>query len=75
MTLRLMVLAAILWIALVALLVSNAAKREDRVPATEAQHPGVWPSNAEAAATAPQMLFAPCPLTPKNLPILPDRRV
>ena len=49
-----------------------AGRPNDELLIDEPDQPEMIP--AAQSQAAPQLLFAPCPLTPKNLPILPDRK-
>lgn len=68
----------ILLIATCALVAGLMAKPIGEPLAIDAQSPGVWPNYAatrDAQMNAwPQMLVAPCPLTPQNLPIRQPER-
>lgn len=73
---RIYILSIILLLAAVATAVNLLAKPIDPPLAADARSPGAWRFEAASAAplAAPQMLFAPCPLTPQNLPIVPPER-
>lgn len=59
-----------------ALAASLLARPVEPPLAADAKSPGRWRFEAQAASpAAPQLLFALCPLTPKNLPpVSPERR-